>query len=169
MGPCREAGQILPDSLRFVKRVPNGRLDGQALHLLGGVFGPEQAAFAPEELHGLEEPRADGASRNGEAKGMYEVARTRLLLCGEAAYRFLYRLFRPLRERCETFDEFGEVLANELLAELLLELGFVVVERAAVEVAYGVGDLGGQGDAFFEEGHDLLEARHILLQFLLSH
>ena len=41
-------GEILPDGLRFVKRAPAGRLYGQALHPLGGVFRAEQAAFASE-------------------------------------------------------------------------------------------------------------------------
>src|SRR5215204_62785 len=120
-------GKILPDGLRFVKRVRGRCLDRQALHLLGGVPGAEQAAFASQELHGLEEARADGAACNGEAQGVYQVARTLLLLGGEAAHRFFYCGLRPLGKSPKAFDEVGEVLADELLAELLLELGFVVV------------------------------------------
>jgi hypothetical protein len=47
-------GKILPDGLRFVKRVRRRWLYGQALHLSGGVSRAEKAAVASEELHGLE-------------------------------------------------------------------------------------------------------------------
>src|SRR5215210_9319528 len=135
----------------FAEALQQIALDRQALHLLGGVPGAEQAAFASQELHGLKEARAYGAARNGEAQGVYQVARALLLLSGEAAHRFFYRGLRPLRECSEAFDEVGEVLADELLAELILELGFVVVHRAAVEVADGVRDLGRQGDTLLQE------------------
>ena len=54
-------------------------------------------------------------------------------------------------ESCEAFHELGKVLADELFAELFLELCLVVFQRAAVEVADGVGDLGRQGDTLLEE------------------
>src|SRR5215218_1418507 len=163
MGPCRQAGADSTRQYPVRQKVQGRCLDGKALHLLGGVSGPEQAAIASEELHGLEETGADGTSCDGEAQRVYEVARPLLLLGGEAAYCFLYRFFRPLGEGREAFDELGEVFADELLAELLLELGFVVVERTAVEIAGGVGNLGGQGDALLQESHDLLKPRHVQL------
>src|SRR5918994_2044119 len=98
---------------------------------------------------------------------MYQVARAFLLFGGEATHRFLYRGLRPLGKSCEAFDELGKVLADELLAELLLELGLGVVERATVEVADGVGDLGRQGDALLQEIHDVLEARWVPFELLL--
>src|ERR687898_3493914 len=146
MGPCRRAGEDSTRRSPLSQKVPSGCLNWQALNLPGGVPGAEQAAFASQELHGLEEACADGAARNGEAQGVYQVARTLLLLGGEAAHRIFYRGLRPLGKSREAFDEVGEVLADELLAELLLELGFVVVQQAAVKVANGVRDLGRQGD-----------------------
>src|SRR5918997_188232 len=98
---------------------------------------------------------------------MYQVARAFLLFGGEATHRFLYRGLRPLGECCEAIDELREILADELLAELLLELGLGVVERAAVEVADGVGDLGRQGDALLQEIHDVLEARWVPFELFL--
>src|SRR5215217_1402552 len=106
------------------------RLDWQALHLLGGVFGPQQAAILPQEVHGLKEASAHGAAGDGEAQGVDEVTRALLLLGGEATHSFLYRCFGPLGKCPKTFDQLGKVLADELLSELLLELGLVVVERA---------------------------------------
>src|SRR5215203_1202911 len=50
---------------------------------------------------------------------------------------------------------------------LLLELGLIVVEGAAVEVADGVGDLGRQGDTLLQEIHDVLEARWVPIELLL--
>src|SRR5215204_6748699 len=160
-------GKILPDGLRFVKRVRGRCLDRQALHLLGGVPGAEQAAFASQELHGLEEACADGAACNGEAQGVYQAARALLPFGGEATYRLLYRGLRPLGKCREAFDELGEVFPDKLLAELFFELGLVVVEGAAVEVADGVGDLGRQGDALLQEIHDVLEACRVPIELLL--
>src|SRR5215218_1964070 len=157
MGPCRRAREDSTRRSTLRQKVPSGCLDRQTLHLLGGVPGAEQAAFASQELHGLEETRADGAACNGEAQGVYQVARALLLFGGEATHHFLDRGLRPLGTSREAFDELGEVLADELL----LELGLIVVERAAVEVADGVGDLGRQGDALLEEVHDVLEARRV--------
>src|SRR5215217_2814300 len=96
---------------------------------------------------------------------MNKVARPLLLLRGEAPHRFFDRLFRPLGQTGEAFDELGKILPDELLAELLLELGLVVIEGAAVEVADGVWDLDRQGDALLEEVHDLLEARPVQVFF----
>src|SRR5215212_1510834 len=160
-------GKILPDGLRFVKRVRDRYLDRLLLHLAGCVSRTEQAAFAPEELHGLEKSGTHGASGDGESQWVYQVARTLLLLGGESAHRFFYRGLRPLGKSREAFDEVGEVLADELLAELLLELGFVVVQRAAVKVANGVRDLGRQGDTLLQEIHDLPEARRVPFDLLL--
>src|SRR3712207_1260447 len=162
MGPCRRAGEDSTRRSPLRQKVPSGSLNWQALNLPGGVPGAEQAAFASQELHGLEEACADGAARYGEAQGVYQVARALLLFGGEATHRFLYRGLRPLGESFEAFDELGEVLSDELLAELPLELGLVVVELAAVEVAHGVGNLGRQGDALFQEIHDVLEALRVL-------
>src|SRR5215217_19769 len=167
MGPCRRAREDSTRRSTLRQKVPSGCLDRQTLHLLGGVPGAEQAAFASQELHGLEETRADGAACNGEAQGVYQVARALLLFGGEATHHFLDRGLRPLGKSREAFDELGEVLADELLAELLLELGLIVVEGAAVEVADGVGDLGRQGDTLLQEIHDVLEARRVPIELLL--
>src|ERR671920_1068612 len=117
------------------------------------------------EVHGLEEACTYGAACDGEAQGVYEVASALLLFGGEATHRFLDRGLSPLGKSCEAFDELGEVLANELLTELLLELGLVVVERAAVEVADRVGDLGRQGDTLLQKVHNLLKPLHVQLFF----
>src|SRR5215211_6698688 len=154
MGPCREAGRFYPTAAASSKGLLVRRSGRHALHLLDYVPCPEQAAIPPQKLHGLEEAGADGASGDGEAQGVDEVARPLLFLRGEAPYGFLDRLFRPLRKCFEASDELGKVLPGERLAELLLELGLLVVEGTAVEVAYGVGDLGGQGYALLEEVHD---------------
>src|SRR5215212_8994518 len=166
MGPCREAGRFYPTAAASSKGMLVRRSGRQALHLLDYVPRPEQAAIPPQKLHGLEEAGADGASGDGEAQGMNEVARPLLLLRGEAAHRFFDRLFRPIGETCEAFDELGEVLPYELLAELFLELGLIVIQGATVEVADGVRDLGGQGDALLEEVHDLLKAWPVQVFFL---
>src|SRR5918998_4826380 len=150
MGPCREAARFYPTLATSSKDSPVRRSGRQALHLLDHVTRPEQAPVPPQKLHGLEEAGADGTPGDGEAQGMDEVARPLLLLRGEAPYRFLDRPFRPLGEIGEAFDELGKVLADERLAELLLELGLIVIEGAAVEVADGVWDLGRQGDALLE-------------------
>src|SRR5215208_2530366 len=68
----------------------------EPLHLLEYVLDPEEATLASQELHGLEEPRAHGASRGGEAEGVYKVPGTLLLLGGEAAHGLLDGLLRPL-------------------------------------------------------------------------
>src|SRR5215212_11317435 len=98
MGPCREAGRFYPTAAASSKGLLARRSGWQALHLLDYVPCPEQAAIPPQKLHGLEEAGADGASGDGEAQGMNEVARPLLLLRGEAAHCFLYRVFRPLGE-----------------------------------------------------------------------
>src|SRR5918997_2775041 len=149
MGPCREAARFYPTLATSSKDSPVRSSGRQALHLLDHVTRPEQAPVPPQKLHGLEEAGADGTPGDGEAQGVDEVARPLLLLRGEAPHRFLDRLFRPPGETGEALDELGEILPDERLAELLLELGLVVVEGAAVEIAYGVGDLGRQGDALF--------------------
>src|SRR5918997_5517002 len=128
MGPCPRAGEDSTRRSPLRQKVPSGCLHRKALQLLGGVPGAEQAAFASQKLHGLEEACADGTACNGEAQGMYQVARAFLLFGGEATHRFLYRGLRPLGEGSQAFDELGEVLSDELFAELLLELGLVVVE-----------------------------------------
>ena len=127
MGPCREAGRFYPTAAASSKGLLVRRSGRQALHPLDYVPRPEQAAIPPQKLHGLEEAGADGASCDGEAQGMNEVARPLLLLRGEAAHRFFDRLFRPPGETGEAFDEFGEVLPDELLAELFLELSLIVI------------------------------------------
>src|SRR5215203_1521352 len=165
MGPCREAGRFYPTAAASSKGLLVRRSGRQALHLLDHVPRPEQAAIPPQKLHGLEEAGADGASGDGEAQGMNKVARPLLLLRGEAAHRFFDRPFCPPGETGEAFDELGEVLPYELLAELFLELGLIVIEGTAVEVADGVGDLGGQGDALLEEVHDVLEAFPVQVSF----
>src|SRR5215213_9429463 len=134
MGPYREAGEFYPTPPTSSKGFLVRRLGRQALHLLDYVLCPQQAALASEELHGLEEACADGTAGDGEAQWMNKVACTLLLLGSEAAHSFFYCCVGPLGERGEALDELREVLANELPAELLLELGFVVAERAAVEV-----------------------------------
>src|SRR5215213_1919777 len=149
------------------QKVPSVCLDRQALHLAGSVSRAEQAAVAPEELHGLEQSGTHGASSDGESQGVYQMASALLPFGGEASHCLLYHRFRPLGECCEAFDEHGESLAYELLAELLLELGFVVVERAAVEVTHRVGDLGRQRDALLQEMHDVLEAGWVPFELLL--
>src|SRR5919206_5024276 len=151
MGPCREAGRFYPTPAASSKGLPVWRSGRQSLHLFDHVPCPEQAALASQKLHGLEEAGANGASGDGEPQGMYEVPRPFFFLRGETAHRIFDRVFRPLGECFEAFDERGEVLADELLAELFLELGLVVGEGAAVEVTDGVGDLGGQGYALLEE------------------
>src|SRR5919107_881275 len=156
MGPCREAGRFYPALATSSKGSLTRGSGRQALYLLDHVPRPEQAPISPQELHSLEEAGADGAPGDGEAQGVDEVARPLLFLRGEAPHGFLDRLFRPLRKCFQASDELGKVLPGERLAELLLELGLLVVEGVAVEVAYGVGDLGGQGYALFEEVHDLL-------------
>src|SRR5919112_740498 len=82
------------------QKAPDGRLYGQALHLIGGVPGAEQATLAAEELHGLEEARADGAACNGEAQGVYQVASALLLFGGKTTHRFLDRGLCPLGKSC---------------------------------------------------------------------
>src|SRR4051794_6203500 len=166
MGPCREAGRFYPTPAASSKGLVVRRSGRQALHLLDHVPRSKQAAIPPQDLHGLEEAGAHGAARDGEAQRVDEMARSLLLLRCQSAHRFLYSVFRPLGECFEACDELGEVLADELLAELFLELGFVVIEGAAVEVADGVGDLGGKGYALLEEVHDLLEAWPVQLFFL---
>src|SRR5918995_3542449 len=166
MGPCREAGRFYPTPAASSKGSLVRRSGRQTLHLLDHVPRPEQAAIPPQKLHGLEEAGANGTPGDGEAQGMNKVARPLLLLRGEAAHRFFDSLFRPPGKSGEAFDELGEVLPHELLAKLFLELGLIVIEGAAVEVADGVRDLGGQGDALLEEVHDLLEARPVQLCFL---
>src|ERR687893_1021298 len=139
-------------------------LDRQPLYLLGGVLGPEQATVTPEEVHRLEEAGAHGAAGDGKAEGVYEVACPLPLLGREAADRFFYRLLGPFRQGLPALDDLGEGLADELLAELLLELAFVVVEFVAEEVACGVRDLGDAVQALSQESHDLDEARQVALQ-----
>src|ERR671921_1675255 len=167
MGPCRRAGEDSTRRSPLRQKVRGRPLDGQPLHLAGSVSRTEQAAVAPEELHGLEQSGTHGASSDGESQGVYQVASALLPFGGEASHCLLYRRFRPLGECFEAFDEHGEGLAYELLAELLLELGFVVVERAAVEVTYRVGDLGRQRDALLQEMHDVLEAGWVPFELLL--
>src|SRR5215207_996516 len=78
------------------QKVPSDCLGWQALYPLGGVSGAEQATFASQEVHGLEEAGADGPARDGEAQRVYQVAGALLLLGGETAHRFLDRGLRPL-------------------------------------------------------------------------
>src|SRR5918998_386488 len=141
--------------------------DRQVSHLLRDVPYPLQAALAAEERHGLEEAGADGAARGGEAQGVYKVASALLFLRREASDGLLDGFLGPLGEGPEALGKLGKVLPDKVLAELLLELGLVVVEGAAVEVSDGGGDLDRQGDALFKEVHDLLQARPVGLQLLL--
>src|ERR687898_1294248 len=96
MGPCRRAGEDSTRRSPLSQKVPSGCLNWQALNLPGGVPGAEQAAFASQELHGLEEACADGAARDSEAQGVYQVTRALLLFGGKTAHRFLDRNLCPL-------------------------------------------------------------------------
>src|ERR687893_996153 len=108
MGPCRRARQILADGPLVVKADSDRLADRQALHLLEDVLDPHQAALASEELHGLEEPGAHCAPGGGEAQGVYEVARTLLLLCGQPSDTLFDGLLGPLRQGGEALMEFRE-------------------------------------------------------------
>src|ERR671910_728149 len=167
MGPCRRAGEDSTRRSPLRQKVRGRRLDGQPLHVASSVSRAEQAAFASQELHGFEQSGTHGAACNGEAQGVYQVARALLLFGGEAAHRILDRGLRPLGKSCEAFHELGKVLADELFAELFLERILVVVERAAVEVADGVGDLGRQGDTLLQESHDVRQAPPVPSELLL--
>jgi hypothetical protein len=59
---------------------------------------------------------------------VYQVARALLLFGSKATHRLFYGGLRPLRKSCEACDELWEGLADELLAELLLELGLLIVQ-----------------------------------------
>src|SRR5215210_3219835 len=104
MGPCREAGRFYPTPAGSSKGWLVRRSGRQTLQFPNHVLRPEQAAIPPDELHGLEEASADGAAGNGEAQGVYEVARALLLLGGETANRIFDRRLCPPGERREAFD-----------------------------------------------------------------
>jgi hypothetical protein len=86
------------------------------LHLLYGLFKPQQGALAAKERQGLEEAGAYGAPGRGEAEGVYEVARSLLFLGGETSNGLLGGFFRPLREGPQAFQELREGFSDELLA-----------------------------------------------------
>src|SRR5919112_278158 len=96
--------------------VARNHLCGQALHLLYGLFEPEQGALAAKERQGLEETGTYGASGRGEAQGVYKVTRTLFFLGGEAPDGVLGSFFRPLREGPQAFQELREGFVDELFA-----------------------------------------------------